>query len=66
MDLKYKKHDIVEMRKPHPCATKSKKWEILEVSGDVKIKCCGCGHVMYMQRYDFDKRIVKVISNEGE
>lgn len=61
MDFKYKVGDIVEMKKAHPCATHPKTWEILEVSGDVKIKCTGCGHIIFLTRYDFDKRITKVI-----
>ena len=40
MDLKL--HDIVEMKKEHPCG--SHRWEVLRVGMDLKLRCCGCGH----------------------
>ena len=40
MDLKL--HDIVEMKKEHPCG--SRRWEVLRVGMDLKLRCCGCGH----------------------
>ena len=39
MDLKL--HDIVEMKKEHPCG--SRRWEVLRVGMDLKLRCCGCG-----------------------
>ena len=32
---------------------------------DIKIKCEGCGCIIFMKRFDFDKRIVKVIDDKG-
>ena len=43
MDLKL--HDIVEMKKEHPCG--SRRWEVLRVGMDLKLRCCGCGHVSW-------------------
>ena len=34
-------HDIVELKKPHPCGSVT--WEILRVGMDIKLKCLGCG-----------------------
>lgn len=34
-------HDIVIMKKPHPCG--SKEFEILRLGVDYKLKCTGCG-----------------------
>ena len=39
MDLKL--HDIVIMKKPHPCG--SKEFELLRLGVDYKFRCLGCG-----------------------
>ena len=33
----YKLNDIVEMKKPHPCSSKSKLFEIVRLGADIKI-----------------------------
>ncbi len=58
---KYDLGDIVELKKEHPCATRSKKWQIIRLGADIKIKCLGCGAIVMLTRYDFEKRIAKVI-----
>jgi len=65
INFEYKIGDTVEMKKPHPCSTHSKLWKILELSGEVKIKCLGCGATVIMKRFDFDKRIVRVVNDKG-
>ena len=40
MDLQL--HDILELKKDHPCG--SRRWEVLRVGMDIKLKCLGCGH----------------------
>ena len=40
MDLQL--HDILELKKDHPCG--SRRWEVLRVGMDIKLKCQGCGH----------------------
>lgn len=55
-------HDIVEMKKPHPCG--SMRWEILRVGMDIKLKCLGCGHELMLPRSRVEKRIRKNISKE--
>lgn len=59
--LKYGVGSIVEMKKAHPCANRSKQFEIVRAAADVKIKCLGCGNVILMPRDSFNKRIKKVI-----
>lgn len=54
--------DIVEMKKPHPCTSHSKQFEIVRVGADLKIKCLGCGNVLIITRDNFNKRFKKVIS----
>ena len=53
MDLKL--HDIVEMKKEHPCG--SRRWEVLRVGMDLKLRCCGCGHEVMLPRSKAEKSI---------
>ena len=53
--------DIVEMKKPHPCASKSKLFKIIRLGADIKIQCLGCGNIIMMPRSDFEKRMKKII-----
>lgn len=58
--MEYGLHDIIEMKKQHPCK-KSKQWEIIRMGADIKVKCQGCGSVVMFTRRDFEKRLKKVI-----
>ena len=60
-NLDYKLDDIVEMKKPHPCASKSKLFKIIRLGADIKIQCIGCGNIIMMPRHDFEKRMKKII-----
>ncbi len=55
---------IVEMRKEHPCETRSKKWIIIRMGADIKIKCLGCGAIVMLTRHSFEKNLKKVIGKE--
>ncbi|MCS4487977.1 DUF951 domain-containing protein [Streptococcus sciuri] len=57
---------IVEMKKPHACTIKTtgKKanaWEVVRVGADIKIRCINCKHVVMMSRYDFERKLRKVL-----
>lgn len=56
----YGLHDIIEMKKEHPCH-KSKLWEIIRVGADIKIKCLGCGNVIMFPRHEFERKMKKVV-----
>ena len=60
MDLKL--HDIVEMKKEHPCG--SRRWEVLRVGMDLKLRCCGCGHEVMAPRRKLEKSIKRMITEE--
>lgn len=60
----YNLGDIVELKKPHPCTSKSKQFEIIKLGADLKIKCLGCGNILLISRDNFNKRFVKVISKK--
>ena len=58
--MDYNLHDIVQMRKQHPCR-KSMEWEIVRVGVDIKIKCLGCGNIIMLERIDFEKKMKKIL-----
>ena len=60
--MEYGLHDIIEMKKAHPCTAKSKRFQIVRVGADIKIKCLGCGNVIMMDRDAFNHRIVRVLA----
>ena len=60
----YKLDDIVEMKKPHPCASKSKLFKIIRLGADIKIQCLGCGNIIMMPRHDFEKRMKKLVEKQ--
>ena len=62
--MDYQVNDIVEMKKEHPCATRSKEFKIIRMGADIKIKCRGCGNVIMLPRHDFDKKIKKIVGHE--
>ncbi len=57
----YELNSIVEMKKPHPCATRSKQFQVIRLGADIKIRCMGCGNIIMMPRNDFNKKAKKTI-----
>ena len=57
----YELDDLVEMKKPHPCQTKSKIFQIVRLGADIKIKCMGCGNVIMLPRSDFNQKAKAII-----
>ena len=57
----YQLDSIVEMKKAHPCATRSKQFMIVRLGADIKIKCLGCGNVVMLSRNDFNEKVKKII-----
>ena len=56
--------DIIDMKKPHPCGSKS--FSVLRVGMDFKIKCCGCGHEVMVARSKITKNIKSVTHKDDE
>ncbi len=63
-DKEYALHDIVEMKKPHPCGTN--RWQIIRMGMDIRIKCQGCQHSVMLPRREFTKKIKKVLERAQE
>ncbi|WP_069825521.1 DUF951 domain-containing protein [Pediococcus pentosaceus] len=59
--MEYELHDIVQMKKSHPCGSNT--WEIIRVGMDIKIKCEGCGHIVMLPRREFERKLKKVIEH---
>ena len=58
-------NDILELKKDHPCG--SRRWQVLRVGMDIKLRCLGCGHEVMQPRRKVEKmikRIVPPMSNE--
>lgn len=63
MEKKYQLHDVVEMKKPHPCGVN--RWKIIRMGMDIRIKCEGCGHGVLVPRKKFDSKLKKVLVSEN-
>ncbi|KRM06014.1 hypothetical protein FC89_GL000880 [Liquorilactobacillus ghanensis DSM 18630] len=59
MTVDYNLHDIVEMKKQHPCGVN--RWKIIRVGMDIKIQCTGCQHLVMMPRREFNRKLKKVL-----
>lgn len=58
----YKLNDHVILKKGHPCGTND--WQIVKLGADIKLKCSGCGRLVFIPRIEFNKKIKKVIAKE--
>ena len=58
-NLEYELGDVAVMKKQHPCG--SNEWEIVRIGADIKIKCCGCGHLVMLERAKFNKSVKRII-----
>ncbi len=56
--------DRVILKKGHPCGTND--WEIVRLGADIKLKCTGCGRLIFMPRIEFNKKIKKIIEKENK
>lgn len=66
IEHQYNLGDILELKKEHPCASRSKLWKVVRLGADIKIVCQGCGNIIMLTRFDLNKRIKKVVSKEKE
>ena len=56
--------DIIELKKPHPCSSKS--FEVLRVGMDIKLRCLGCSHEMMLPRAKVEKSVRLIRRGGGE
>ena len=50
--------DLLEMKKPHPCGSKT--FLVLRIGMDFRLKCQGCGHEMLVPRLKIERNIRKL------
>ena len=56
--------DLLELKKEHPCG--SKRWQVLRVGMDFKLRCQGCGHELMLPRSKAEKNIRKILRTGEE
>ncbi len=58
-DKQFDLHDIVSMKKPHPCG--ENRWKIIRMGMDIRIKCLGCEHSVMLPRKEFARKVKKIL-----
>ena len=56
--------DVLELKKTHPCG--GRRWLVLRVGMDFKLRCEGCGHELMIPRSKAEKSVKKVIKAEAD
>ena len=54
--------DVLELKKEHHCG--SRRWLVLRVGMDFKLRCEGCGHELMLPRSKAEKSIKRVLRTE--
>jgi len=54
--------DTLEMKKEHPCG--SRRWTVLRVGMDFRLKCQGCGREVMLPRRKAEAALKKVLPAE--
>ena len=49
--------DVLELKKQHPCG--SRRWLVLRVGMDFKLRCEGCSHELMLPRCKAEKSVKK-------
>lgn len=47
--------DVLTMKKPHPCG--EKRWVVLRIGADLRLRCVGCGHEVMLARSKAERNI---------
>lgn len=64
--VKINLYDEVEMRKPHPCITRSHLFQVVKLGADLKLQCLGCGNIIMIDRINFNKKYKKHIASHSD
>ena len=54
--------DVLELKKEHPCG--SRRWTVLRVGMDFRLKCQGCGREVMLPRRKAEAALKKVLPAE--
>ncbi len=55
--------DVLEMKKAHPCGSRS--WEVMRVGMDLRLKCAGCGRELILPRRKAEAAVKTVRQRRG-
>lgn len=58
--LEFRLHDVIRMRKPHPCG--SFDWEVYRLGADIGVKCLGCQRRVMLPRRELERRMKIFVS----
>ena len=50
--------DVLTMKKAHPCG--EKRWQVLRIGADFKLRCLCCGHEVMGPRSKFERTIREI------
>lgn len=59
MPLDVRMGDVIEMRKPHPCGSRS--WTVVRVGADIGLRCGGCERRILMDRPTLHRRAKQLL-----
>lgn len=57
-------HDVIRLRKPHPCG--STDWQVVRLGADIGLRCQGCGRRILLSRRDVARRMKKYVHQAGD
>ena len=57
--VKFEIGDIVELKKTHPCGSKS--FKVMRVGSEIRIICLGCSRDMNIDRIKLEKAVKKIV-----
>ena len=55
--------DVLVMKKSHPCG--EKRWQVLRIGADFRMRCLGCGHEIMVPRFKAEKNIRSILHEEN-
>jgi hypothetical protein len=49
--------EILELRKPHPCGSRT--WTVVRLGADLGLVCTGCERRVLLERREVERRLVR-------
>ena len=56
--LRFALGNILELKKPHPCG--NRRFTVLRVGSEMRIRCLGCDHDMVIDRIKLEKAVKRL------
>lgn len=51
--------DQLELRKPHPCGSRT--WTVVRLGADIGLVCSGCSRRVLLERPELERRVISVM-----